>query len=127
MTTTDDRPTGEVIYKIVDATEWRDAIRAGQYEGSADDRRDGYIHLSTGAQLAGTARKHFTGRSNLMLIAFLGSSLGPKLKWEPSRGGELFPHLYGPLPTSRALWSFVLPLDDDGVPRLPQGLNAAPR
>lgn len=127
MTTTDHRPTGEVIYKIVDAGEWRDAIRAGHYDGSVDDRRDGYIHLSTGAQLADTASKHFKGRGNLMLIAFLGSSLGPNLKWEPSRGGDLFPHLYGPLQTSLALWSFVLPLDADGIPRLPHSLNAAPR
>lgn len=127
MTTTDHRPTGEVIYKIVDATEWREAIRHGQYAGSADDLRDGYIHLSTAGQLAETARKHFKGRPNLMLVAFLGSSLGPNLKWEPSRGGDMFPHLYGPLPTSRALWSFVLPLDGDGFPRLPSNLNSEQR
>jgi uncharacterized protein (DUF952 family) len=85
------------IYKICPAPAWREAERAGVYKGSADDSRDGFIHFSSAAQVAGTAGKHFAGQDDLLLIAIDPDTLGDALRWEPSRGGELFPHLYGEL------------------------------
>ena len=108
-------------YKLVDAREWRGALEDGAYAGSVVDLADGYIHMSTGAQLAETARRHFTGRTDLMLVAVDLSRLGPALKWEPSRGGELFPHLYGPLPTEAAVEARRLSVDEAGVMRFEDG------
>ena len=86
------------IYKICTATEWREAERAGAYRGSTVDRRDGFIHFSTAAQAAETAARHFAGQRDLVLLTVDADALGEHLKWEPSRGGALFPHLYGELP-----------------------------
>ena len=88
------------IYKICDAPAWRTAEQAGVYRGSADDNRDGFIHFSTAEQLPGTLAKHYAGQTCLKLIAVDAETLGPALRWEPSRGGALFPHLYGELPLS---------------------------
>jgi uncharacterized protein (DUF952 family) len=85
------------IYKICPASAWREAERRGAYRGSADDLRDGFIHFSTASQVAGTALKHFSGQTGLFLVAVDGDALGDALRWEVSRGGELFPHLYGEL------------------------------
>lgn len=85
------------IYKITSASAWREAERQGVYRGSADDRRDGYIHFSTASQVAETARKHFAGQTGLFLVAVDAVALGDALRWEPSRNNELFPHLYGDL------------------------------
>jgi uncharacterized protein (DUF952 family) len=85
------------IYKICPASAWREAERQGVYRGSADDVRDGFIHFSAPAQVAETARKHFFGQTGLFLIAVDADALGDALRWEPSRGDELFPHLYGEL------------------------------
>jgi uncharacterized protein (DUF952 family) len=89
------------IYKILSAAEWRGAQAAGVLEGSEADRRDGFIHFSTAAQLRETAERHFAGQADLMLLAVRAEALGEALKWEPSRGGDLFPHLYGPLACER--------------------------
>jgi uncharacterized protein (DUF952 family) len=97
------------VYKILSAADWAAAEAQGRFEGSADDRRDGFIHLSAEDQWAETARKWFAGRDDLLLVAFEAESLGPGLKWEPSRGGALFPHLYGPLPTAAAVHRRPLP------------------
>lgn len=91
------------IYKIVGADEWRAAEAAGAFEGSTVDRADGYIHFSEAAQLRETARKHFAGRDDLLLVTIDADRLDPRPIWEPSRGGALFPHLYGPLPVSAAV------------------------
>ena len=85
------------IYKISSASAWREAERQGVYRGSADDIRDGFIHFSLASQLAETARKHFLGQTGLFLIEVDADALGDALRWEPSRGDELFPHLYGEL------------------------------
>ena len=106
-----------VIYKIATAAEWNRATAAGRYAGSADDHRDGFIHLSSAAQLAGTLERHFATKKNLVLIAFRTGDLRAALKWEASRGGELFPHHYGPLDPASALW--VRPIGDAGDNRLP--------
>jgi uncharacterized protein (DUF952 family) len=103
-----------LIYKICTAAEWRDAERAGVYRGSAVDRRDGFIHFSTAEQATGTAAKHFAGQRDLVLIAVEADALGDQLKWEPSRGGALFPHLYGTLDPKAVLRVDPLPLDDTG-------------
>lgn len=86
-----------MIYKICPASAWREAERQGVYRGSADDARDGHIHFSTAAQVAETARKHFHGQAGLLLVAVDADALGERLRWEPSRNNELFPHLYGEL------------------------------
>ncbi|MGQ0681990.1 DUF952 domain-containing protein [Bradyrhizobium sp.] len=86
-----------MIYKICPASAWREAERQGVYRGSADDARDGYIHFSTAAQVAETARKHFHGQTGLFLVAVDADALGERLRWEPSRNDEMFPHLYGEL------------------------------
>lgn len=107
----------ELVYKIVAAGSWRQAIEAGDYLGSPADLRDGFIHLSAAHQVEGTAARHFAGVSDLLLVSFDASALGPALRWEASRGGELFPHLYAPLKTSLALAAIPMILDSDGVPR----------
>lgn len=87
-----------LAYKIIDAADWRSAVSRGAYEGSAVDLADGFIHLSTAGQLEETARKHYAGREDLMLLTVNLVELGESVVWEPSRAGALFPHVYGPLP-----------------------------
>ncbi|MBV9950173.1 MAG: DUF952 domain-containing protein [Myxococcales bacterium] len=99
------------VYKICSAEDWTRAERDGVYRGSEVDQRDGFIHLSTGPQLPETLRRHFEGQRDLVLVAFEPRDLGEGLRWEPSRGGELFPHFYGALPVSLARQ--VSALDDD--------------
>lgn len=98
-----------IIYKILPAALWREAELVGIFAGSPVDQRDGFIHFSTAEQLADTARKHFSGQHDLLLVTVDGEELA--LRWEPSRGGQLFPHLYGALPLSAVLTveSFVVP------------------
>jgi len=115
-----------VAYKLVDAAEWRAARAAGAYAGSAVDRADGYIHMSTAEQLVETARRHYAGRDGLLLVEVALEELGDALRWEPSRGGELFPHLYGPLPLSAARSERELAVDDDGRPTFADGATRWP-
>ena len=102
------------IYKICSASEWAMAERDGAFRGSAVDLSDGYIHFSTAAQVAETAAKYFAGQADLVLVAVDATRLGAELKWEPARGGAMFPHLYAPLSVSAALWMKPLPLDAAG-------------
>jgi uncharacterized protein (DUF952 family) len=111
-----------VVYKICSAAEWRDAVAAGAYRGSAGDRRDGFIHLSAGHQVSETARRHFAGATDLILAAFDAEALGNALAWEASRGGDLFPHFYGALPVGNALWTAPLPWRD-GTHQLPPDIE----
>ncbi|PYE85486.1 DUF952 domain-containing protein [Pseudoroseicyclus aestuarii] len=99
-----------LIYKIFRAPEWAALEEAGQTDGAPIDVTDGYIHISTAAQVEETAAKHFAGEDGLMLIALEAESLGEGLRCEPSRGGALFPHLYRPLRLDDVLWSKPLPL-----------------
>jgi uncharacterized protein (DUF952 family) len=108
------------IYKICDEASWRAAEAAGQFRGSPIDRSDGFIHFSTAAQLAETAAKHFAGQSGLILVAVEADALGGALKWEPSRGGELFPHLYAALPLNAVRWARPLADEADGRRQLPE-------
>ena len=103
-----------LIFKIVAAEAWRAAAAAGVFVGSAVDRNDGYIHFSTAAQAPETAAKWFAGCEDLVLVAVEADALGPALRWEPSRGGALFPHLYGALPLAAVAWARPLRLESDG-------------
>jgi len=101
------------IYKICDTALWREAERTGVLAGAPVDRADGYIHFSTAGQVAETAARHFAGKADLVLVAVDVAALGSALRHEPSRGGALFPHLYGTLPLSAVRWVKPLPLDGD--------------
>lgn len=103
-----------LVYKIFSASLWAQAQRAGAFFGSPVDLADGYIHLSTADQVAETATRHFAGQCDLMLVAVTADALGPALRWEPSRGGALFPHLYAPLPLASVRWAKPLMLDASG-------------
>ncbi len=103
-----------VIYKICPAALWREAERAGVFRGSEADRRDGFIHFSTAAQAVETAAKHFAGEPDLLLVGVDANRLGEALKWEPARGGALFPHLYGDLDLKAVTKVEPLPLAPGG-------------
>jgi uncharacterized protein (DUF952 family) len=103
----DDDP---LIYKICPEALWREAEAKDRFDGAPVDLADGFIHFSTGAQLRETAAKHFAGQDKLLLIAVDPAALGEALRFEPSRGGALFPHLYAPLAPSQARWVAPLPL-----------------
>ena len=103
-----------LVFKVVASPEWRAAEAAGAFAGAAADRADGYIHLSTAEQAPETAAKWFSGRDDLTLVGIDAAALGASLRWEPSRGGALFPHLYAVLPLSAVVWSRPLPLGPDG-------------
>lgn len=106
--------TSLLIYKITPEAPWRAAETAGAFAGAPVDLADGYIHFSTAEQARATAARHFSGQSGLLLVAVDAEALGAALRWEPSRGGALFPHLYGPLPMSAVRAVHPLPLGDDG-------------
>jgi uncharacterized protein (DUF952 family) len=108
------------IYKICERAQWQAAEAAGHYRGSGVDERDGFIHFSTAAQVAETASKHFANAADLMLVAVDAAVLGAQLRWEPSRGGDLFPHLYAALPLATVRWARPLPDEIDGRRRLPE-------
>jgi uncharacterized protein (DUF952 family) len=107
------------VYKIVTRQAWQAAEATGAFDGAAIDVKDGYIHLSTAAQAVDTARLHFQGQTDLILVGFGAEALGSKLIWEPSRGGQMFPHLYGTLPTALSVTIDDLPLDAEGAPVAP--------
>lgn len=113
-----------MIFKILERGDWLAACSDGSYRGSADDLRDGFIHLSAADQARETAAKYFKGIADLVIVAIDETRLGDALVWEPSRRGALFPHLYGVLPTAHALWVRPLPLDDSGVPIFPEDVAA---
>ncbi len=112
-----------LVFKIHPADDWSEAERTGRFDGAPIDRQDGFIHFSTGAQVRETAAKHFAGRDGLLLIAVETAALGPALRWEPSRGGRLFPHLYGSLPLGAVRWVQPLPLAGDGGHRFPEDVR----
>ncbi len=109
-----------LIYKILRASEWAELERADETAGAPIDVADGYVHFSTAEQAAETAAKHFAGETGLKLLAYNADDLSA-LTWEPSRGGQLFPHLYAPLRRDQALWVADLPLED-GRHVFPEGM-----
>ena len=113
------------IYKIISKDEWAAAEAAGVFKGASIDLKDGYIHFSTAAQAAETAALYFTGRQGLVLVSVSIKALGDALKWEASRGGELFPHLYMPLEMSHVIRVNDLPVGPDGKHQFPAHILAA--
>lgn len=103
-----------LIYKLLLAGEWAELNAKGATSGAPIDVADGYIHFSTAKQVAETAAKYFADESGVMLLAYDSERLGEALKWEPSRGGALFPHLYRQLNLSEVLWALELPLGPKG-------------
>jgi uncharacterized protein (DUF952 family) len=104
----------EVIYHMCLAETWAAAVAAGRYDGTEDDRRDGFIHFSTAGQVRESARRHRAGQAGLVLVAVKAGRLGDQVRWEPSRGGALFPHLYGQLSPDEAVEVVPLALGPDG-------------
>ena len=115
---------GNLIYKILSADLWREAVAAGRLDGAPVDLADGYIHFSTAAQRRETAARHFKGQPGLVLLAVDPAMLGDDLKWEPSRGGDLFPLLYAPLRPDCVVAQRPLQLGPDGVAVLPEAEGA---
>ena len=109
-----------LIYKICPTEMWDAAVAAGTFTGAPIDVADGYIHFSTGEQAVETAQKHFNGQTGLVLVAIDPDHLGAALKWEPSRGGALFPHLYDALSVGSAVWVKPLPVGEDGAHVFPE-------
>jgi uncharacterized protein (DUF952 family) len=110
----------ELIYKIAPRALWQAAEARGAFDGAPIDHADGYIHFSTAEQARETADKHFAGQDDLLLVAVEAEKLGAALKYEVSRGGALFPHLYASLPLGSVLWVKPLPLDEDGKHKFPE-------
>lgn len=108
-----------LIYHMCRAEEWQAAQASGFYLGSSQDVADGFIHFSTADQVKESAAKHRAGQAGLVLLAVEAAALGDALRWEPSRGGQLFPHLYGPLPTGAVRSARGLPLGTDGLHLFP--------
>ena len=123
----DEPDRGQTVYKIAEAEAWRAAEAAGAFTGAPVDLADGFIHFSTAGQLRETAAKHFAGRHGLVLVAVDGARLdrlfGEDWRYEPSRGGALFPHLHAVLPLEAVLWARPLPLGADGVHDFPEGID----
>lgn len=114
-----------LIYKICPRALWREAEAAGRFTGAPIDHQDGFIHFSTAAQVAETAARHFAGQRDLLLVTVETGTLGPSLRYEPSRGGDDFPHLYGTLPLSAVVSVDELPLGEDGRHSFPAGVLPA--
>jgi len=106
--------SAKTIYKISPCPLWQEAERAGVFAGAPVDIADGFIHFSTAEQAVETAARHFAGQSDLVLAAIDAAALGDALRYEPSRGGALFPHLYGTLPLSAVRWVKPLRLTAQG-------------
>lgn len=114
----------EIIYRVLGSDEWASALSAGQYEGAPHDVADGFIHFSTGETLAATLALHYAGRDHLKLLSVPVGPIEDRLKWEPARGGTLFPHLYDVLKVSDVVRVDDVRLGEDGVHILPEDLMA---
>lgn len=110
------------VYRLLSVSDWQQARQAGTFTGTAHDQRDGFIHFSTAAQVAETAAKHYAARADLLLIGVDVAALGAALRWEPSRGGALFPHLYGALPVEAVTSVAPLAVTTDGRHLFPADL-----
>ncbi len=111
------------IYHACRAAEWQAALAAGSHPGSSQDLADGFIHCSDASQVVASVAKHRAGQDGLVILEIDAAALGATLRWEPSRGGALFPHIHGALPVAAVLRSAALPLGADGRHRFPWGLG----
>jgi len=114
ITTPPQTPSPRLLYRLCHVDDWHEAVAAGVFSGTADDARDGYIHLSTADQVEETARLHYTRVRPLMLLEVDRTRLDGEVKWEPSRGGAAFPHLYGRIPLEAVLAALPLREDREG-------------
>ena len=114
-----EKPAGNLIYKIVTAAQWAEAEELGEFLGAPIDLKDGYIHFSTSAQVIETVEKHFHGQLDLLIVSVGSDVLGDELKWEPSRGGDLFPHLYSNLSLANVISVDDLPMGKGGTHMFP--------
>ena len=112
------------VFKILRSKEWEALEQRGTFSGSEDDVRDGFIHLSTLEQLQGTLAKHFAGKAGLVLLQIPTDALRSALKWERSRGGALFPHLYADLPLRAVSRTFSMAMTESGEHVLPSGADS---
>ena len=113
----------ETLFKVLHQSQWDDAKRAGLFSGCGIDLADGFIHLSSPSQIVETVRRYFSGHSDLLLLSIDASQLGDSLRWEASRGGDLFPHVYGDIPLAAVVSVATLPLDDEGSHVFPSSLH----
>jgi uncharacterized protein (DUF952 family) len=111
-----------LIYHLARQPEYEKAVASENYRGAREDVADGFMHFSTGTQVVESAARHRAGERDLILLAVDPDRLGAALRWEPARGGQLFPHLYGPLPLSAVVWARPLPLGPDGRHSFPPEL-----
>ena len=116
-------PPVKNVYRLLAERAWEEACASGSFEGSEHDRRDGFIHFSTASQVAETALRHYAGQANLLLLEAKIDALGSALRFEASRGGALFPHLYAPLPVAAVTRVVKLELDDGGRHVFPTDLD----
>ncbi len=116
-------PDQKHIYRLLGAEHWRRAELTGRFSGTEHDLRDGFIHFSTAAQVAEPAARHYRGQPDLLLLRVDADALGSALRWEPSRGGALFPHLYGELPVTAVTRVDTLGLDTEGRHVFPDDLG----
>ena len=112
-----------LIYKVVTRDQWEAARKSGVFKGASIDLQDGYIHFSTHAQVTETVARHFAGQHDLLIVAVEAEALGDQIKWEASRGGDLFPHLYDDLHFSSVVWEEDLPLEEGGGHRFPSQMQ----
>lgn len=112
-----------VAYKVLTSGQMASLLAEGVFAGAPVDLADGYIHLSTAEQLAATVAKHFAGQSELHLASVDLTALGNAVRWEPSRGGQLFPHIHAPLPLSAVLAHCPLDWQVGGAIDLPLPLS----
>jgi len=112
----------DLVYKVVTQTAYREESRDGVFHGMPIDRADGFCHLSSGKQLGETLSLHFRGQRDLLILAVRSYDLGTLLRWEPSRGGQLFPHYYGHLPLSAVAWTAGVSVGPDGEVDLPEAV-----
>ncbi|MDX2101883.1 MAG: DUF952 domain-containing protein [Alphaproteobacteria bacterium] len=112
----------QLIYHLAYADAWATALATGQYLGTADDQRDGYLHFSTAEQVRASAARHRAGRSDVVLVAVAVAAVEPWLRWEPARNGTLFPHLYCALTPAMVTWAQPLALGADGTHVFPESV-----
>lgn len=117
------KTTDDMIYRVLGSDEWAEALSAGQYDGAPHDIADGFIHFSTHDTLAATLALHYAGRDHLKLLRVPVAPIAAKIKWEPARGGTLFPHLYDVLSVKHVTKVDEIRLDENGVHILPQDLR----
>ena len=115
--------TAKLIFHVCKRAEWEAARDRGRYAGSSQDAADGFIHFSTAEQVVASVAKHRAGQDDLVILEVDAAPLGAALRWEPSRGGQLFPHLYGPLPVDAVSRAAALPLGTDARHVFPWGLR----